>query len=70
MKLLALLVAGSVGYAHFVRYSLKSVSLDFLNAKSKFDDCRNVLYSRKSIISEFGTSENLCIHFKELQFSK
>ena len=40
---------------------LKSVTLDFFNAKSQFEDCQNVSYSRKSVISESGTSENLCI---------
>ena len=49
---------GSVG--HFVYYSRKSLTLGFLNAKYQFGDCQSVRYSRKSIISESGTSENLC----------
>ena len=40
--------------------SRKSVTLGFLKAKSQFGDCQNVRYSRKSGISESGTSENLC----------
>ena len=51
---------GSVGTGHFVRYSRKSVTLDILNVKFHFGDCRNERYSRKSVISESGTSENLC----------
>ena len=52
---------GSVGDDHFVRYSRKSVTLNFFNAKFQFGDCQNVRYSRKSVISESGTSENLCM---------
>ena len=51
---------GWVGDGCFVRYSRKSVTLDFSNAKSQFGDCQNVCYFQKSIISEFGTSENIC----------
>ena len=52
---------GSVGIGHFVRYSRKSVTLDIFNVKFQFGDCQNVRYSRKkSVISESGTSENLC----------
>ena len=51
----------SVGTSHFVRYSRKSVTLDFFNAKIQFEDCQNVRYSQKSVISKSGTSENLCI---------
>ena len=52
---------GAVGDGHFVRYSRKSVTLDFFNVKFQFGDCQNVRYFRKSIIAESGTSENLCI---------
>ena len=31
---------GSLMDGHFVRYSQKSVTLDFLNAKSQFGDCQ------------------------------
>ena len=51
---------GSVGDCHFVRYSRKFVTLDFFNVKFLFGDRQNVHYSRKSRISESGTSENLC----------
>ena len=51
---------GSVGDGHFVRYSRKSVTLGFFNAKSQFGDRQNVSYSRKSVIPESSTSENLC----------
>ena len=52
---------GSVGDSHVVRYFPKSVTLDFFNAKSQFGDCQNVCYSQEPVISESGTSENLCI---------
>ena len=52
---------GSVGTGHFVHYSRKSVTLSFFKAKFQFGDCQNLRYSRKSIISESVTSENLCI---------
>ena len=55
---------GSVGDGHFVRYSRKSVTLGFFNAKFQFGDRQNVRYSRKSVISESGTSENLCIRIE------
>ena len=51
---------GSVGDGHFVRYSRKSVTLGGFNAKFQFGHCQNVRYSRKFVISESGTSENLC----------
>ena len=35
----------SVGDGHFVRYSRKSVTLGFFNAKSQFGDYQNVSYS-------------------------
>ena len=53
---------GSVGdFGHFVRYSRKSVTLGFFNGKFQIGNFQNVRYSRKSVISESGTSENLCI---------
>ena len=52
---------GSVGDGHFVRYFRKSVTLGYLYAKSQFVYCQNVRHTRKSVISESGTSENLCI---------
>ena len=52
---------GSVGDGHFVRYSRKSVTLDFFNGKFQFGDCQYVRYFRKSGISESGTSKSLCI---------
>ena len=51
---------GSVWNGLFVRYSRISVTSDFINAKYQFGDCQNVRYSGKSIISESGSSENLC----------
>ena len=48
---------GSVGTGHFVRYFRKSVTLGFLNAKFLFGNWANVRYSRKSVISESGTSD-------------
>ena len=34
----------------------------FFNGKFQFGDCKNVCYSQKSVISESGTSKNLCNH--------
>ena len=45
-------------------YFRKSVTLGFLNAKFQFGDCQCVCYSRKYVISEAGTSENLCNYEK------
>ena len=45
---------------HFVSYSRKSVTLGFFNKKFQFGGWENVRYSRKFVISESGTSENLC----------
>ena len=52
---------GSLWDDHFVRYSRKSVTLAIFSAKFQFGDFQNVRYTRKSVISESGTSENLCI---------
>ena len=54
-------IYGSHGDGHFALYSRKSVTLDFFHAKFQFGDCQKVRYSRKSVISESGTPENLCI---------
>ena len=35
------------------------ITLGFFKAKFQFGDCKNVRYSRKFVISESGTSENL-----------
>ena len=53
---------GSVGDGHFFRYSRKSVTLGFFNGKFQFGYRQNVHYSGKSVISESGTSENLCTY--------
>ena len=54
-------VMDQLGIGHFVPSLPESVTLGFFNAKSQFGYCQNVHYSRKSVISESGTSENLCI---------
>ena len=53
-----------LSYRGFRKYLIqkyrKSVTLGFFNAKSQFGDYQNVPYSQKSLISESGTSKNLC----------
>ena len=50
---------GSVVDGWFVRYSRKSITLDFLNGKFQFGDCQNICYSRNLLqrFSEVADSE-------------
>ena len=50
---------GSVGTGHFVLYSRKSVTLDFLNPKSQFGDCQKVRYPKNPLLPKIFVLSNI-----------